>query len=117
MPRFSDDDAGGEYVGYHVPGVWAKVLEEQRDRAAGSVFPYLEDPVLVLTLGGAEYDQLVERAARDAEEWYAAAVKAGQPVTVSRAVLRAVVPKDAPVLTDDRSIHTFVVSPDDIIGG
>lgn len=111
MPRVSDYDAG-DAAGYHVPGVWSGVLAAERTRRA-SVHRYLDDPREMLTLDADEYEQLQARVETDAHEWFQTATAAGKPVTVSRAVVRGVAPKE--FLQQERDTKSFTVYPDDTI--
>jgi hypothetical protein len=112
VPRVSDDDDTGR-AGFHVPGVWAAALRSRRDYSAQQIWPYLGDPRLVLSLKPGEYAALAERARKDAEDRYVESVTAGDPVTVSYALLRGLAPKD--FLRQERGTKTFIVRPDDTI--
>jgi hypothetical protein len=114
VPRISDDDVAADGSGFHVAGVWRKALRELRNVESTSVYRYLDDPRLVLSLDPDEYLALLERARSDAGDRHTVRLAAGEPVSVSRAVLRCVVPKDAPVL-EDRSLSRFTVHPDDSV--
>lgn len=97
----------------HVPGVWSAVLVAERDRQAGSVDRYLGDPRDVLALDVADYARLEERAQAEADGWLRAVTAAGEPVTVTAAVLRGLVPGE--FLRRNRGVVAFAVCPDDTI--
>jgi hypothetical protein len=115
VPRVSDDDAGDDF-GFHVPGVWERVLREIHRRDAESVIRFLpgEDPRAIWTIEDEELAELQVRARREADNWLKSTKAAREPVVVSRGVMRVVVSKDSPVL-EDRSVHRFTVNPDDAV--
>jgi hypothetical protein len=112
VPRVSDDDQA-EIGRIYVPGVWSGVIREMRDRASMSIWQYLEDPRLVLTLEWDESAALAERARSEAEESYAERLASPGPVTVGFALLRGLAPKE--FLRQERDTKWFTVFPDDTI--
>jgi hypothetical protein len=115
VPRVSDDDAGDDF-GFHISGVWERVLREIHRRDADSVIRFLpnKDPRAIWTIDDERLELLQVRAQEEADAWLASTRAGKDPVLVSKAVLRSVVPKDSPVL-EDRSVHLFTVSAEDLI--
>ena len=112
VPRVSDDDGSGRFV-ERVPGVWSSVLRARRDYSATHLWPYVDDPRMILWMTSDVHAALARLAAASAEESYVATLASRESVTVGRAILRGLVPND--VLFKDREATACVVSADDTI--